>query len=125
MTSFTRFALKWTISAVSLALATWLLHGITVANGWSLLLAALCIGLLNAFFRPIVILLTLPLNILTLGLFTFVINAGLVLITSEIVKGFTVEGFWTALTAAVIMSGVSFMLNLILSEAKVHPSKEN
>lgn len=125
MTGFTRFALKWTTSAVSLALAAWLLHGITVVSGWSLLLAALCIGLLNAFLRPIVILLTLPLNILTLGLFTFVINAGLVLITSEIVKGFKVEGFWTALIAAVIMSGVSFILNLLLSEPRVKPSKEN
>lgn len=110
----TRFFLKWTISAISLAVAAWLIQGITIANGWALLFAALVVGLLNAFLRPIIILLTLPLNILTLGLFTFVINAGMILFTAWIVHGFAVSGFWAAFWAAIVMSLVGFFLNIIM-----------
>lgn len=110
------FLIKWLISALSLALASWLLGGIIIDSGWALLLAALVVGLLNAFVRPIVMLLTLPLNILTLGLFSFVINASMLMITSEIVNGFTVNSFWSALLTAVIMSLVSFFLNIFMGE---------
>lgn len=109
----TRFVIKWTISAISLAVAAWMIQGITIANGWALLFAALVVGLLNAFLRPVIIFLTLPLNILTLGLFTFVINAIMILFTAEIVHGFSVNGFWSALLAAVIMSLVGFILNIL------------
>lgn len=110
----TKIMLKWTISAISLAVAAWMIQGITIANGWALLFAALVVGLLNAFLRPVIIFLTLPLNILTLGLFTFVINAIMILFTAEIVHGFSVNGFGSALLAAIIMSVVGFILNILL-----------
>jgi len=110
----TRLLIRWFICALSLAVAAWLISGITIVSGWVLLLAALVIGFLNAFLRPILILLTLPLNILTLGLFTFVINALMILFTAWIVGGFKVDGFGTALLAALVMSIVSFILNMIL-----------
>jgi len=116
MTGITRFFIRWAISAVALAIASWVIKGITIENGWALLFAALVVGLLNAFLRPIIILLTLPINILTLGLFTFVINAAMILFTAEIVRGFRVSGFWAALLAAIIMSVVGFFLNLFLPD---------
>lgn len=106
--------MKWLICTVSLAVAAWMIEGITIQNGWALLFAALVVGFLNAFLRPILLLLTLPINILTLGLFTFVINALMILFTTAIVGGFSVNGFGSALLAAIVMSIVSFFLNLFL-----------
>ncbi len=103
------------MSSIALAVASWLVKGIEVTSGWALLGAALVIGLLNAFLKPIIILLTLPINILTLGLFTFVINGIMIMLASEIVRGFDVTSFWAALTGAIIMSFVSFTLNLFIS----------
>ncbi len=110
------FILKWAVSTAALAVAAWVVKGIIIDSGWALLGAALVIGLLNAFLKPIVVLLTLPLNILTLGLFTFVINATMILLTSEVVKGFTVNSFWAALIGAIIMSVVGFILNLFIGD---------
>lgn len=110
------FILKWAVSTAALAVAAWVVKGIIIESGWALFVAALVIGLLNAFLKPIVIILTLPLNILTLGLFTFVINAIMILLASEVVKGFTVNGFWAALTGAIIMSAASFILNLFIRD---------
>ncbi|MEA3222878.1 MAG: phage holin family protein [Thermodesulfobacteriota bacterium] len=110
------FILKWAVSTAALAAAAWVVKGIIIDSGWALLGAALVIGLLNAFLKPIVVLLTLPLNILTLGLFTFVINAIMILLTSEVVKGFTVNSFWAALRGAIIMSVVGFILNLFIRD---------
>jgi len=106
--------IKWFICTVSLAVAAWVIQGITIQNGWALLFAALVVGFLNAFLRPILILLTLPLTILTLGFFTFVINALMILFTAEIVGGFSVDGFWSAFLAALVMSIVSFFLNVLV-----------
>ena len=112
----TRLLVKWFICSVSLAVAAWMIQGITIRNGWVLLFAALVVGFLNAFLRPILILLTLPLNILTLGFFTFVINAAMILFTAKIVGGFSVDGFWTAFLAAIVMSIVGFLLNIFFTE---------
>jgi len=111
-----KFILKWAASTAALAAAAWVVKGIVIDSGWALLGAALVIGLLNAFLKPIVVLLTLPLNILTLGLFTFVINAIMILLTSEVVKGFTVNSFWAALIGAIVMSVVGFILNLFIGD---------
>ena len=73
--------------------------------------AAATLGILNAFLRPLLILLTLPINILTLGLFTFLINALMLKIVSEIIPGFYVYGFWTAILGALIIGTVSWLLN--------------
>jgi putative membrane protein len=78
------------------------------------LLAAAALGMLNAFFRPLLIFLTLPINILTLGLFTFLINALMLKIASEAIPGFDVHGFWTAVIGALIIGVVSWLLNLFI-----------
>ncbi len=110
------FLIRWIINALALAVAAWLLKGIVVGSYTSLIVAALVIGLLNAFVRPVVLLLTLPLNILTLGLFTFVVNGAMILLAGDVVRGFEVTGFFSAVFGSIIMGGVSFFLNLFISD---------
>lgn len=110
------FLIRWIINALALAVAAWLLKGIVVGSYTSLIVAALVIGLLNAFVRPVVLLLTLPLNILTLGLFTFVVNGAMILLAGDVVRGFEVSGFFSAVFGSIIMGGVSFFLNLFISD---------
>jgi len=109
-----KFFLKWLINAVVLLAITKLVAGFHVDTFYSALIAALIIGLLNALIRPVLILLTLPVSIITLGLFTFVINALLIWFTSSIVKGFTVDGFWPALMAALILWAVSTITTWVM-----------
>ena len=79
-----------------------------------LLVTALVLGLINAFFKPLLLLITLPLNILTLGLLTFVINALLIMLTSALVPGFYVAGFWWALLFSLVLAVVNFLLGVIV-----------
>jgi len=94
---------RWLILTAAVFIASWLLEGITVAGPGSAFLAAATLGILNAVLRPVLILLTLPINILTLGLFTFLINALMLKIVSGIIPGFAVRGFWTAILGALII----------------------
>lgn len=103
--------LHWIISALLLILVAYIVPGITVVSFFSALVAALVLGLANALVRPILILFTLPINILTLGLFTLVINALMFLLVSSIVKGFNVSGFWPAFWGALIMSLISWIVD--------------
>jgi putative membrane protein len=103
--------LRWLVLTVAVLVASWLLEGIRVTGFVPALLAAAVLGILNAFFRPLLILLTLPINILTLGLFTFLINALMLKIASEVIAGFEVRGFWTAVIGALIIGSVSWFLN--------------
>lgn len=82
-----------------------------MANFWSALIAALVIGLVNALIRPLLLILTLPVNILTLGLFTLVINAFMFWLASSIVKGFDVANFWAAFWGALVFWLVSWLVN--------------
>ncbi len=91
------FLLSWLIYALAILLTAYLLPGVTLAGFGTALIAALVLGLVNAVLKPILILLTLPINILTLGLFTLVINTLMVLLASSVVKGFDVRNFWWAL----------------------------
>lgn len=109
-----RLLLRWVINALALLLITKIVVGVHVDTFYAALIAALVIGLLNAIVRPVLILLTLPVNIVTLGLFTFVINAGLVWLTQTMVKGFDIDGFLPALMAALILWAVSTLTNWIL-----------
>ncbi len=111
------FIIRWVVNALALLVAAWILKGIVVGSYLSLFTAAFVIGLLNAFLRPIVLLLTLPLNILTLGLFTFVVNGIMILMAGDVVRGFEVRGFFSAVFAALIMGCVSFFLNLFISDS--------
>lgn len=106
--------LRWLILTAAILLAAYLLDGIEVRDFFSAFLAAAVLGILNAFFRPLLLLLTLPLNILSLGLFTFVINALLLKTASGVIPGFEVHGFWTALFGALIITLVSGLLNTLI-----------
>ena len=118
-----RILVSWFINAVALAVAVWLLDGIDVTgeSAWlTLALVALIFGLVNALIRPLVKLLTCLINVLTLGLFTLVINAAMLWLSSwiagQFALGFEVRNFWWALLGALIISVVSFVLNLIFKK---------
>ena len=106
--------LRWLVLTAAILVASWLLDGIRVSGFFPALLAAAVLGVLNAFLRPLVILLTLPVNILTLGLFTFLINALMLKIASEVIPGFEVHGFWTAVIGALVIGLTSWLLNLFV-----------
>jgi putative membrane protein len=97
-------------------ISAYLLDGIRVSGFFSALFAAALLGILNAFFRPIAMLITLPINILTLGLFTFVVNAFMLKSASAVIPGFEVHGFWTSIFGALLIGGVSWLLNVFISE---------
>lgn len=99
-------------------LAAYLIENIEVSGFTAAFFAAAAIGVLNLFFRPFLIILTLPINIMTMGLFTFVINALMLKIASGIMgPAFTVTGFWSTVFGAVVISAVSWILNNLLADA--------
>lgn len=108
--------IRWLILTVAIVVTSYLIDGIRVSGFFSAFFAAAMLGILNAFFRPILIVLTLPINILTLGFFTFVINAILLLMASGVIPGFGVSGFWSALLGALLISLVSWILNTFIGE---------
>jgi len=110
------FLIRWLILTVAIIVASYLLEGIHISGFFSAFFAAAALGILNALFRPILILLTLPINILTLGLFTFIINALMLKMASGVIPGFEVHGFWTAVFGSLIISVVSSLLNSFISD---------
>lgn len=108
----TRLLLKWVLNSFALFFVMKLIPGIQIDHFRDLLVGALVIGLLNTFLRPIVILLTLPVTVVTLGLFTLVINGLMFYIAAQLVEGLHVAGFATALVASLLFSLFSFLLNL-------------
>lgn len=109
------FIQRWIISTLAVLVATYVVPGIKFDRWQDLLVATLVLGLLNSFLRPLLLLLSLPLVIVTLGLFTIVINALLLLLVSALLgpEHFKVDGFWTAFWGALIISVVSILLNSI------------
>ncbi len=111
---------RFVINLFLLALVAWMFEDIRLEGALNgavaLVFAGIILGLLNAFVRPILILFTLPLTILTLGLFIFVINALLFMMTDALVRGFEVDGFFTALFAALVYSALSFLSTMFLSD---------
>ncbi len=105
-----RIIIKWLAMAASILAAAYVIPGVAVDGLKTALILAVVLGLINLVIKPILILVTLPVNILTLGLFTFVINALLILLASSIVKGFEVDGFLTALLFGVVLSIFNFVL---------------
>ena len=102
------FLLRAAIAALGLWVASQLLDGLHFATPSKLLLAAVVLGVVNAFVRPLAFILTLPLTILTVGLFLLVLNAGMVALVAWVVPGFTIAGFWTAVGTSIIVSVVSW-----------------
>lgn len=111
--------LRWLVSAATLMFVAYLVPGIRVDSIYAALVAALILGLINALIRPLLLLLTLPINIVTLGLFTFVINALMFWLASTVVKGFTVTGFWAALWGALIMWLVSWAVSSLFKKDSI------
>ena len=103
------FILRVLVAALGLWLATEWVSGITVTTPTTLILAALLLGVVNAIVRPIVVLLTLPAMLLTLGLFLLVVNAAMLGLVAAFLPGFAIAGFWPAFWAAIIISLVSWL----------------
>jgi len=108
--------IRWLILTAAIMFASYLIEGIKVDGFSSALLAAAILGMLNAFLRPILIILTLPINIMSLGLFTFVINALLLMMASGVISGFVVQGFWSAIFGSLIISIVNGILGSWISK---------
>lgn len=107
---------RWMVLTLAILLCAYLIDGIHLSGFFSALGAAAFLGILNALFRPFLLLVTLPINILTLGLFTFVINAVLLLMVSGVVSGLEIQGFWSALGGALIISVISWLLSSFVSD---------
>jgi putative membrane protein len=101
--------LNWLASALIVIIASYILPGVHVASFTTALLVAFVLGLFNMLLKPILILLTLPITILTLGLFTIVINAVIVILVTKFVPGFTVDSFWSAILFSVVASLINFI----------------
>lgn len=108
--------LRWLIQTIAILFAAYVFKGIDITGFLPALAAAAILGILNAFLRPLLLLLTLPLNVLSLGLFTFVINAFLLSLVSYLIEGFTVQGFFPALFGSLFISLVSALLSLLVRD---------
>ncbi len=111
-----KLLLRWVINALALLAATQVITGFNVSSFYAAMIAALILGLLNAIIRPILILLTLPVTIVTLGLFTFVINGLLVWFMATFVKGVSVTGFLPAFAVGLLLWAVSTLTNWFFKE---------
>jgi putative membrane protein len=108
--------IRWLTTTAAIVATAYLLDGIQVSGFVSAIFAGAMLGILNAFFRPMALLLTLPINVLSLGLFTFIINALMLKMASGLIPGFDVYGFWTAIFGSFLISVISWLLNSFISE---------
>lgn len=117
--SLAQILLKLLISGLAVFFTDWLLSGIDVANFTNALLIAIVLAFLNTFLKPVLVLLTIPFTLFTLGLFLLVINAGIILLASKLIDGFFVDGFWWALLFSIILSiTTSILEGLTKTEVK-------
>ena len=113
--NLTPFLIHWAITALSLWIASYLFRGLKFDTTGALVVSALLLGLANAVVKPLLIVLTLPLTLLTFGLFLLVINALMILLVSALVRGFKVSGFWTAFFASIFISLLSIAIGALVS----------
>jgi putative membrane protein len=106
-----RFLARLVLNGVAIIIAAWLLPGLHISGTFPALVAGVILGFVNALVRPVLFFLTLPLTLITLGLFIFVLNAICFGLTAWLVPGFSVDGFWWALLGALLVSIVSWILN--------------
>jgi len=121
----TRFILRAAIAAVGLWLATEWIQGLSIDTPMTLVVAAVLLGIVNAFIRPLLILLTLPFTVVTLGLFLLVVNAAMLGLVAALLPGMHVAGFWAAFWAALVVSIVSWIGSMLFGpkgriEVRVH-----
>jgi len=107
-------AIRWLLNALALLFTAWLMPGIEVNGFGAALITALVLGVVNAIIRPVVLFFTLPINIFTLGLFTLVVNALMLLITASAVEGFKISGFWAAFFGSIILALASGLLSAVV-----------
>lgn len=108
--NLTPFLLHWGVMSLSLWAASYVFSGIRFADTPSLIISALLLGFANAIVKPLLVILTLPLTLVTLGFFLLVINALMLLLVSSLVRGFTISGFWTAFFASIFIAVLSFLI---------------
>jgi putative membrane protein len=114
-----RFIIRVLIAAAGLWLATEIVPGIAAPGGWTtLLIAAVLLGVVNAVVRPVVFVLTLPLTMVTLGLFLFVVNAAMLGLVGLLLKGFDVDGLWAGVFGAVVVGVVSWVGQLLIGDGR-------
>ncbi len=113
-----RLIIGWILFSIAIYLTAYLLPGIHLVDFTSALIAAVGLGLINAVIKPVLLILTLPLNILTLGLLTFVINALLVLLAAYFITDFSVDNFWWALLFSLVVSVINGLLQAIIGSNK-------
>lgn len=108
-----KYIINWTIITLAIFLSAEILEGIKIDSFYTAFVVAVVWGIINTFLKPLLLVLTLPINIFTLGLFTLVINAGLVLLTAKLVNGFEVVNFWWAILFSFSLSIIQFVLHKI------------
>ncbi len=113
-----RLLLTWLINALALLALPYLMHSVSVDNFGAAMVAALVLGLVNTLIRPVLVLLTLPVTLVSMGLFILVINALLFWAVANVVEGFHVAGFWAAFVAAIVYSVISWALSTLLLQKK-------
>lgn len=112
------FFIQWGITSISLWVASLLFNGIRFSSTASLIVSALLLGFANAVLRPLLVILTLPLTLVTLGFFLLVINALMLLLVAKVVSGFKISGFWTAFFASLFISILSMALGSLAPNAE-------
>lgn len=105
--------INWIVSAMVIFSISYIVPGVKVDSFTSALIVALVLGIINAFLKPILLILTLPINVLTLGLFTLILNALLILLVTKIVPGFIVSSFFAALVFGIVLSIANFFVNSV------------
>ena len=114
-----RLLLVWLLNTLALVAVAYLMPSVSISSFGAALIAAALLGLVNTIIRPILVLLTLPVTVLTLGLFIFVINGLLFWAVASMLEGFDVAGFWSAVLAAIVYSLISWLLSaLVLRDAR-------
>ena len=111
------FLLRWSINLLALVVAGSMINGIRIESLGMGIIAAIILGVVNAVIRPVVLLLTLPINLLTLGLFTLVVNAAMLMLVSALVSGFVIESFRAAFFGALVISLISWGVNIFISSS--------
>jgi putative membrane protein len=118
-----RFFLHWVVTAIALAVAANVVPGIAVSSGFGLAVAALVLGFVNAVVRPVLVLLTLPLTVLTLGVFYLIVNGGAFALAAALVPGFRVASFGSAIWGALVVAVVSWALSWLMRAAHQPPAE--
>ncbi len=110
--------LNWLLSAIGVMLVAYIVPGIEVSGFLTALLVALVLGLVNAIIRPLLVIFTLPITILSLGLWLLVVNAAMLLLVDRLIDGFSVDGFWVAVLGSVVLTLIGWAVNAVFKPKK-------